>query len=276
MTLYRPVFIAQYLLGITLLSISMIAHAETRMAQPATLNLTVTFNNVSYRPGLQTSWGFSCLVEGLDRTLLFDTGGDGNVLLANMDRLNIDPGSVNAVFISHMHGDHTGGLDRLLSRNADVDVYLPDSASTDFEQAVATRGARVHSIKTAGQLFSHAYSSGELGTAPKEQSLVVETPKGLVVITGCAHPNIVNIVRKVKRQRNKEVYLLMGGFHLLGMDREQLQGIVDDLKQEGVARVAPSHCTGDAAIAMFRQEWGKNFVEGGLGAVIKIPLKESP
>lgn len=276
MTLHRPVFIAQYLLGITLLSISMIAHAETRMTKPATLSLTVTFNNVGYHPGLETSWGFSCLVEGLDRTLLFDTGGDGNVLLANMERQSIDPGSFNAVFISHMHGDHTGGLDRLLSRNADVDVYLPASASTDFAQAVAARGARVHSIKTATRLFDDAYSSGELGTAPKEQSLVLDTPKGLVIITGCAHPNIVNIVRKVKRQRNKEVYLLMGGFHLLGMDREQLQGIVHDLKQEGVARIAPSHCTGDAAIAMFRQEWGENFVEGGLGAVIKIPLKQSP
>ena len=276
MRLHRPVFIAQYLLGITLLTSSMIAHAETGMAESATLRITVTFNNVAYRPGLQTSWGFSCLVQGLDKTLLFDTGGDGGVLLANMSRLHIDPKSLDAVFISHMHGDHTGGLDLLLERNANVDVYLPASASTEFQQAVTARGARVHSIRTAGHLFDGAYSSGELGTAPKEQALVVETPKGLVIITGCAHPNIVNIVRAAKRQRNREVYLLMGGFHLLGKNREQLRKIISDLKQEGVVKVAPSHCTGDAAIAMFRREWGDNFIEGGLGALIKIPLAESP
>ena len=68
----------------------------------------------------------------------------------------------------------------------------------------------------------------------------------------------------------------MGGFHLLGKNREQLRKIISDLKQEGVVKVAPSHCTGDAAIAMFRREWGDNFIEGGLGALIKIPLAESP
>ena len=82
------------------------------------LKITVVYNNYPYKEDLETGWGFSCLVEGADKTILFDTGGDGAVLLGNMDKLRIDPAVVDVVVLSHIHGDHTGGLEDFLEKKS--------------------------------------------------------------------------------------------------------------------------------------------------------------
>jgi 7,8-dihydropterin-6-yl-methyl-4-(beta-D-ribofuranosyl)aminobenzene 5'-phosphate synthase len=110
-----------------------------------------------------------------------------------------------------------------------------------------------------------------MGDGMIEQALIADTASGLVVITGCAHPGIVNIARAARKYLGKDVYLLMGGFHLLGRHPEQIRATVETLRRLAVRKVAPSHCTGDAAIALFRDTWAKDFIEGGCGAVIDIP-----
>lgn len=247
--------------------------AYTRPTQAADLRITVLFNNVPQRPDLTPGWGFSCLIEGLERTVLFDTGADGAVLLANMRRLGLSPKAVDAVVLSHVHADHTGGLDALLAEHSDLEVWLPAQFPVAFQQAAAERGARVRRVHGGGRLFGNAYSTGALGEAPVEQALVLDTAKGLVVVTGCAHPGIDQIARAAIRLTGKRIHLLMGGFHLLGADRVEIRALIARLQALGVERVAPSHCTGDEAIAQFRQRWGKDFVEGGLGAVIELPLR---
>lgn len=94
-----------------------------------------------------------------------------------------------------------------------------------------------------------------------------------MVVTGCAHPGIVRIAETAGRLTGKRIHLLMGGFHLMGADRGEIQAIIGRLRALGVEKIAPSHCTGDAAIAQFRKAWGKDFVEGGLGAVIEVPVR---
>jgi 7,8-dihydropterin-6-yl-methyl-4-(beta-D-ribofuranosyl)aminobenzene 5'-phosphate synthase len=110
-----------------------------------------------------------------------------------------------------------------------------------------------------------------MGDGTIEQALIVDTASGLVVITGCAHPGIVNIARAARMYLGKDIYLLMGGFHLLGRSPEQNRATVAALRQLAVRKVAPSHCTGDAAIALFREKWANDFIEGGCGAVIEVP-----
>ena len=164
--------------------------ADPRPGQAAEMRITVLFNNVPHRPGLTPGWGFSCLIEGMDRTILFDSGADGAVLLANMHRLGLSPTAVQAIVLSHIHADHTGGLDAFLAQHADLEVWLPAEFPAAFQQAVAARGARVRPVHEGGRLFGNAWSTGALGEALIEQALVLDTPKGLVVITGCAHPGI--------------------------------------------------------------------------------------
>jgi 7,8-dihydropterin-6-yl-methyl-4-(beta-D-ribofuranosyl)aminobenzene 5'-phosphate synthase len=234
------------------------------------LRINIVYNNVPFASGLQTDWGFAAVVEGLEQTLLFDTGGDGAVLLANMKRMGIDPEMIDGVFLSHAHGDHTDGLDRFLRRNPAVTVYMPASFPPRFQRAVAKAGGRAVAISAATKLFERAYSTGPMGRATKEQALVLDTPTGLVIMTGCAHPGIVDVVREAKSQREKEVRLLMGGFHLLRRSESRIRATIDALEALGVAQVAPSHCTGDRAIARFRKAWGEDFLDAGCGAVIEL------
>jgi 7,8-dihydropterin-6-yl-methyl-4-(beta-D-ribofuranosyl)aminobenzene 5'-phosphate synthase len=117
-------------------------------------------------------------------------------------------------------------------------------------------------------IIEGVHSTGELGTGIIEQSLVLETSKGLVVITGCAHPGIVNIVRRAKELYDHEIYLAMGGFHLGGKSRGELRNIIAELRQLEVRKVAPRHCTGEQATNMFAGEWGDNFIINGVGKVI--------
>jgi 7,8-dihydropterin-6-yl-methyl-4-(beta-D-ribofuranosyl)aminobenzene 5'-phosphate synthase len=250
--------------------------ADASYARPtrsAELRITVVVNNVPHRSGLATGWGFSCLVEGRDKTILFDTGADGAVLLANMRRLGLNPKAVEAIVLSHIHADHTGGLDELLAEHADLEVWLPAEFPAGFQRAIAARGARVRPVSAGGRLFGNAWSTGPLADGITEQALILDTAQGLIVITGCAHPGIVRIAETAERLTGKRIYLLMGGFHLMGTDRAEIEAIIARLQALGVEKVAPSHCTGEAAIAQFRHAWGKDFVEGGLGAVIGVPVR---
>jgi 7,8-dihydropterin-6-yl-methyl-4-(beta-D-ribofuranosyl)aminobenzene 5'-phosphate synthase len=234
------------------------------------LRISAVFNNVPFASELETAWGFAAVVEGLEQTLLFDTGGDGALLLANMKRMGIDPGMIDGVLLSHAHGDHTGGLGPFLRRNPSVSVYMPASFPRQFQRATVEAGGRVVTISAATKLFEGAYSTGPMGRATEEQALVLDTPKGLVIMTGCAHPGILDVAREAKRQRGKDVRLLMGGFHLLRQSERRIRATIDALEALGVAQAAPSHCTGDRAIAMFRKAWGKDFLVGGCGAVIEL------
>ena len=247
------------------------ALGETAEAKTPVLKLTVVYNNIPCDSRLRTGWGFSCIVEGTDQTILFDTGADADILLGNMTLMGIDPASVNTVFLSHIHGDHVGGLEGFLKRNPHVTVYLPGSFPLSFREAIIGYGAKYRAVGKPVRLFDSVYSSGELGDWLKEQALIVETSTGLVIITGCAHPGIVNVVREAKARFEKDIYLVMGGFHLLGKTSVQIREIIRTLKGLGVQKVAPSHCSGEQAMALFKKAWENDFLESGAGAVFEVP-----
>jgi 7,8-dihydropterin-6-yl-methyl-4-(beta-D-ribofuranosyl)aminobenzene 5'-phosphate synthase len=245
--------------------------AGMEKTEQSRLRLYVVFNNVPYKPGLQTSWGFSCLIKGQDKTVLFDTGGNGDILLSNMQQLGLDVRAIDAIVLSHIHRDHTGGLESFLAYDSDVTVYMPESFPTSFRQEVIDLGAATDTVSGPRQLMDKVYSTGEMGLTTKEQALIVDTQQGLIVITGCAHPNVADMVERAKAYLGKNIYLLMGGFHLAGNSDAEIRAIIKRLKALGVRKVAPSHCTGDNAMRMFRDAWTDDFIEGGLGAVIEVP-----
>ena len=247
------------------------AGGETRQAGKDLFRLTVLFNNVPFRADLETGWGFSCLIEGPEKTILFDTGANGDTLLSNMHRLGLNPGIIDAVVLSHIHGDHTGGLRALLNLKSDITVYTPGSVPQSFLREVQNLGAAVETVSGPRKLMDDVYSTGEMGSAIREQALILDSREGLVVVTGCAHPNVADMARQAATFLEKPIYLLTGGFHLGGSSEAQIRKIIARLKALGVKKVAPSHCTGDNTIRMFRETWGKDFIDGGLGAVIELP-----
>jgi len=236
------------------------------------IELIIVYDNNPLDPRLQESWGFACLVRLPEKTVLFDTGGDSATLLHNMRALEIDPAEIDAIVLSHIHGDHVGGLNGLLEENSDVVVYLPQSFPQGFGDGVRSLGAEVHEVSEAEELFARVYTTGELGSGIIEQSLIITTSKGLVIITGCAHPGVVHIIRTAKDIVPQErVYLTMGGFHLTGASTSQIESIIKEFRQLSVNKVAPCHCSGDEARRMFRKEYGEDYIDSGAGKIITWP-----
>ncbi len=237
------------------------------------LRITTLYDNYQHDEKLRTNWGFSCLVELGDSVVLFDTGGDSPTLLYNVDELGIDLKRVQALVLSHDHGDHTGGAGGVLKRCPGLKVYACGSFSPRTKRVITGNGGKLVEVTSPIEILPGIQSTGEMGAGIHEQSLVVDTGSGIVVITGCAHPGIVGIVRKAKQLVKGDVLLVMGGFHLMGTPGPVVERAVADLKDLGVRKVSPSHCTGDAAIALFSEAFGENFMPGGVGLVVEFPMK---
>jgi 7,8-dihydropterin-6-yl-methyl-4-(beta-D-ribofuranosyl)aminobenzene 5'-phosphate synthase len=234
------------------------------------ITITIIYDNYEYDERLKTGFGFSCLVETDDRKILFDTGGDSPTLLNNSEKLGIEPKEIDIIVLSHIHGDHTGGLTGVLEINPNVTVYIPKSFPSSFKDKIKSYGATFVEVSDATKIIDDVYTTGELGTRIKEQSLIIKTEKGLVVMTGCAHPGIVNIVKKAKELTKEDVYLVIGGFHLGGASDADLTQIVNAFRKLDVKKVGPCHCSGDRCRELFEEEYKDEFVEVGVGKIIEI------
>jgi len=256
--------------GLLILGIVLLAGAARAGDNPP-IRITILYDNYVHTPGTQGDWGFACKIEGMPRTILFDTGTRPDTLFGNMEKLGVTGEDVDLVVISHNHGDHTGGLFPFLERKADVTVYLPESFPADFCTRVTNAGARLERVGAPLQICPGVWSTGDMGTAIHEQSLILDTPPGLVVITGCSHPGVVDIVKRAREILKRNVYMVFGGFHLMQHSPQQLQDIVAEFRQLGVRKCGATHCTGDKAIAAFREAYGDDFLAMGVGRVVTIP-----
>ncbi|MBW2115809.1 MAG: MBL fold metallo-hydrolase, partial [Deltaproteobacteria bacterium] len=148
------------------------------------MRITIIYDNEVWKKGLKADWGFSCLIEVYGKNILFDTGANANILLWNMAKLDIDPTIIDEVVISHAHWDHTGGLLDFLNINP-CRVYIPLSCPAP------PGGGEVIKVKGPLEIYENIFSTGELSGI--EQSLIVKTEAGLVVIAGCSHPGVREI-----------------------------------------------------------------------------------
>jgi 7,8-dihydropterin-6-yl-methyl-4-(beta-D-ribofuranosyl)aminobenzene 5'-phosphate synthase len=117
-----------------------------------------------------------------------------------------------------------------------------------------------HEPKKAGafEVVPGVYSTGIIAGVVVEQALVVDTPKGLVVLTGCSHPGIVKMVEAAVKQRGaRPVRLVLGGFHMLQQSPDQIKETIAALKRLNVAMAVATHCSGDLAVKMFREAFGQ-------------------
>jgi 7,8-dihydropterin-6-yl-methyl-4-(beta-D-ribofuranosyl)aminobenzene 5'-phosphate synthase len=236
-----------------------------------TVNITAIYDNNPFLKGLQTDWGFACLVEVGKTKLLFDTGDNGDILLSNMEKLKIDPQSIDLVFLSHFHHDHTGGLSAFLKKNSNVTIYYPNSFPAQLVEEIKKSGTKSIPVSSFQEIRTNLFSLGELGSAIPEQSLAIRIAKGIVVITGCAHPGIVNILEKAKKSfPDESIYLAMGGFHLHNQSKSEIDKKINTLVKMEILNVGPCHCSGDDARKMFNEVYGDNYIENGVGKIIEI------
>jgi 7,8-dihydropterin-6-yl-methyl-4-(beta-D-ribofuranosyl)aminobenzene 5'-phosphate synthase len=255
---------------ISLLAIDLIIASATlgNSAAGPEIQVTILYDNTTSVDGLKPDWGFSCLITGTEKTILFDAGTKADVFSSNVDALNVDLKEVDLVVISHEHGDHTGGLSRLYEVNPNVSVYYPVSFSNAFFQSVRKAHAKPVPVNEPVEICKDVFLTGEMGTEIKEQSLILKTPEGLVVITGCSHPGIVEILERTKTLHTEDIYMVFGGFHLMQHSSEAVRMIIKRFKELGVKKCGATHCTGDPQIELIKNAFGPDFVTMGVGKVV--------
>ena len=231
------------------------------------MRFSIVFDNYKANEKLESFWGFSCMIND---DFLFDTGSNGRALLRNMVKMGFDIEKLKYLFISHPHWDHIGGIDSIVDINRNLTLFLPDSLSQLYIRDLKTLSKEVKVINEyPRKLFDNFYTTGVMHPVG-EQSLIIEEEDFGIVVVGCSHPGITNIVKRAKEIINKPVLYAIGGFHLFRSSEEEISGVVREMKNLGVEYVTPTHCTGDLAIEMFKAEYGENYIPGGVGRVIEF------
>ncbi|MFP4221900.1 MAG: MBL fold metallo-hydrolase, partial [Phormidium sp.] len=278
-------------------------HKEFLMIQH--LTITVLVENTARGRGLLGEHGLSWWIEADDVRILFDTG-QGAVLKHNAEALNLPLESLDAIALSHGHDDHAGGLSDVLSLCGDrIDLYLhPDSLKPKYSprgdisaplrnlETLQRRVKRLvvtaepteilsglwltgtiprhHPLEDTGGQFWHDAEHQQVDELLDDRSLFIETPKGIVVVLGCAHAGIINTLASIRHVTNSPIYAVMGGMHLLHASEERLAATMETLSQYNIQHIGANHCTGTKAIARLWQQFGDRCFEAHVGTRFEV------
>jgi 7,8-dihydropterin-6-yl-methyl-4-(beta-D-ribofuranosyl)aminobenzene 5'-phosphate synthase len=257
-------------------------------------------------------WGFAALVECDGHKILFDTGARPETVLSNAAELDIDLSDVVDVFVSHSHGDHTGGLVKLrteiMKKNpAALSVvhigegaFYPRPSSSEYTNFVETMkndfektGGKFIIYSKPKELFPGIWLTGPVprkydeknwsgkgkvklpgsdvvdDNVPEDQSMLLSTSEGMIIISGCGHAGIINTMDYAKSIVSSNINTLIGGFHLFNLSDEKLKWTTDRLKEFGIKNFIGAHCTGINPVFVIRESLGlsrSNAVVGAVGA----------
>lgn len=266
--------------------------------------ITILVDAFGSQANLHQDWGYAALVEYGGKRILFDTGNDSAGFEKNVRRLGVDLTRLDGVVISHRHGDHTAGLRYLLSVNPRVKIYVPDDEAfggatpaaffTQPEPSLPTTmryfNGAVPDVVPHGSAWTNAtfirvsesleiapgfrlvrnISRTKLFNETPELSLVLDTPKGQIVVVGCSHPGIEQIVASVAT-RDQDIFMVVGGLHLVTTPRAEVERLSLSLRDKWkIDRIAPGHCTGEVTFAVLRRLFGRNYQYAGVGTVIDL------
>ena len=212
------------------------------------MKITIVYDNTTSKPDLIADWGWSCFIETEEKNILFDTGGNGKILLENLISLNINPESIDDVVISHPDFDHIGGLSTFLNLNHKAIVHIP----------ISFRGIRyrneVKYYDKPTQIYENIFLTGELNK--REQSLAIKTEKGLILMIGCGHPGIRIIIDSVSQFG--KVYAIIGGLH----EFDEFEVL------ENLDKICPAHCTKyKEKIKILHPE---KYIKNGVGEIFEL------
>ncbi len=233
------------------------------------ITIKVIYDNCKGVEGFQEGWGFSCLVDVGPRKILFDTGADPKAFFSNLQNFHIPCEEITDVVFSHKHADHIAGFQEILDKLREgCRLFLPKSFPSSKKPPSHIQTKVVNDfIEIDSQIYCLVLKGG---FRLYEQALLIETQKGLVVITGCAHPGIVHLLEVAQKHLGKPIHLVLGGFHLFRKSSHQISEIVDKFKSLQVQTIAPCHCSGEIAIEQFKHEFQDRCYKIGAGTAITI------
>lgn len=244
------------------------------MKEVKSIKITTIVDNDVWKEGLASSWGLSFYVEAFSddekHSVLMDTSGSFETFFNNASRLDLNPSLIEAILISHWHGDHCGALSQVLSLlKPQTPVYVPSEKSFGIREIRRAGGVPVI-CREPIEFIDGVMSTGRVSNGLSEHSLLVNVKeKGLVVLTGCSHPGLVNVLRSAQKVSGLEkIYAVIGGFHISSIN-EGLK-IGEFLRKLNVRLVSPCHCTSDDAKQGIAEIMGEKYVKNGSGKTISI------
>lgn len=268
------------------------------------LTVTLLCENTVWQRSLLAEHGFAVHLQYGDKAYLFDTG-QGCALTHNALQLKKDLTLLNGVILSHGHDDHTGGLMHVVTEKPDVHLYMhPDallphwsakrgekpydvSMPPDVRHRIETHQLQVTWTRNCTEITNGMHATGaiprtypsasnsslycnETCTAhddiPDDQSVWVETEKGIVIITGCAHAGIENILAYISDYIGEDkIYALIGGFHVRNSHTHTLHHIDSVITRYNIQKIIPCHCTGVRATAHLCKKFNRACTPGHVG-----------
>jgi 7,8-dihydropterin-6-yl-methyl-4-(beta-D-ribofuranosyl)aminobenzene 5'-phosphate synthase len=275
-------------------------------AGEAPSRVTILYDAFGKSAAMTKAWGFSALVEFGGKRILFDTGGNAEILERNVKALGVDLSKLDFVVISHRHADHTSGLNYLLRVNPTVKIYTPAdpwgpfgwavpnsfyrkegslaanmryfdgnppdtlSASSPWPQANFVRVDATTEI--APGIFLVPTTSQVTGTLElREISLAIRGPQGLIILDGCSHAGVEKILEAATKI-DQHIRVLFGGLHLVAAPDPDILRISAALHDQWkLDYIAIGHCTGEPTFAVLQKIFGEHYIYAGVGTVVNIP-----
>ena len=260
---------------------------EEPMSSPVSSLKITTLSTMLANRGIG-EWGFSALVEVDGHKILFDTGRFPETVLKNAETLGIDLSDVEDLFLSHNHGDHTGGVITLrnalkrLNPNALKKVHVGKgifaqrlnmpNRMLEIKDQLESDGVEIIEYDDQYEIFKGVWITGPIdrihdeknwggsgriatpeGTVedniPEDQSLVIATKNGFVLLSGCGHAGIINTLEHINSKIGEsKIDAVIGGFHLVNATDDHLKWTADKLSEFGITKIIGSHCTGINAL----------------------------
>jgi len=268
------------------------------------LELTVVVENNSKQSDLSAEHALAIWIDYKDHSYIFDTG-QGEVLTSNLDQLDLAIDDLDGVFLSHGHYDHAGGLAAIIKQQQAVPVYAhPDiwldkysaksrglvSRSFELEQK------KVNNFKEVTELTEIESGLWLTGRVPRqndverlddhfqvevdnqfvidqfrdEQSLVLDTSKGLVILLGCSHVGVINILEYIEQNFTADIEAIIGGMHLVNAEQDRIEWTIKQLAEIDWERLIPLHCAGQRAVEQMQDAFGDRVEVKSVGESIEI------
>ncbi len=269
--------------------------------------VTILYDAFGSNQALTRDWGFSALVEHDGKRILFDTGNNPDIFEHNVKALNVDLTKLDFVVVSHRHTDHASGLRYLLKINPDVTVYVPADGANGFggaelppaffrpEPSLPAKmryfdGAYPEHAR-AGKLYDRGhfilvdkltevapgiflvYTVSKIPRTLElpELTLAIKGPHGLILLDGCSHSGIEEILQAASAV-DPHTHIVFGGLHLVQTPVPDIDRLVDSLKNKWkLDEIAPGHCTGEPAFLRLQKAFGDAYLYAGVGTRMDVP-----
>lgn len=236
------------------------------------MEIKILFDSKGLNRKFRIGWGVSYLINS---QVLFDTGERSSYLFRNMGQMGINISDIKSVVISHDHWDHINGLWDLLRERPGLNIYVCSGFSKELRNKLEKYKCTIIEAESFMRIADGIYTTGQIegmyhSDYIAEQALVLETDRGLTIVTGCAHPGIIKIVEYVTDNIKNNIHLIMGGLHLLNKSAREINNINNTLRQLGIENVGPTHCTGEEAIVIFKESYKANCIDVKVGKTIEV------